>query len=174
MKTVSKALLVLTLAALSGCDSLPEAYQGQFWNKPAGIRITLRSTDGDIEFRGKKLQNFSAKELKYDTAVLGLPGIYVRQRPGDSMVDIYYMNPNRNAKVSEQGFISVPTEIVYAQMNPRQKIQAKEITVVRCTNGMLLLDKVNNTFELGCPAGAETISLPRVKSSGSVDWNPFT
>ena len=168
----NKYLLAMLALALTGCDGLPDAYRGVFMNKSAGIRVTLNSQDADIEFRGKKLVNYSAEEMKFETASSGRAGIFIRKNEGDSMVDVYHIVPNRASKKNEFDFVTVQADLMYTQLDSRKKGQAKEITVVRC-KGIISLDWTTKDYELGCPAGAETIVLTRVKESGG-SWNPFT
>lgn len=174
--TIKNGFLLLALSLLASCDSLPDAYQGVFWNKAAGVRVTLHSYSADVEFKGREKVNHKAEEFNFETASAGRNGIFVRKNSQNkNLVDVYYIIPKRATKKSEFNFVWFEAELLYTQLDTTKKAAVKDVSVVRCLKGTVMLDWTTKDFELGCPADAQTITLTRVKTSSnsSGGFNPF-
>lgn len=174
MKT--NGMLFRTMLALTstltilGCRGLPEEYQGAFSDRANGVKLTLSSSSAQIEMRGGRKIDEDGQEITYENLVKGIGGLYVKPAVGN-VSDVYYIKPQNGTKQVEGGIVWYQAELIYTQMETNRRSPVKELKLVRCAAGNVMIDKATQRWQIGCPAGATTYALKRIADREV--FNPF-
>lgn len=171
-KTLRSLLPLISLLALVGCRGLPEAYQGVFFDKAKGVRLTLGSSSAVIEFRGGKKIEEDGQEISYENLVQGIGGLYVKPAGDDGgITDVYYVRPQKGTKRTEGGLVWYQAELIYTQMDTSRVAPVRELKIVQCSGGNVTVDTVAKRWQIGCPASPSNLTLKRVAEREV--FNPF-
>jgi hypothetical protein len=156
------ALLGLLVSGVSGCK-LPGDYRGTFANQGAGLSLKVQGNKATLTLPdGRKLQA-KASELSVDSLATGKPGIYisdVKENPNE--MEVFWVNPKGRPN-EEHDLIWMEAEVIVTRMTKKQKGKARELTLMHCEEGALIVDRVTRTTNGGCPAGTESHTLVRTK-----------
>lgn len=149
------SLAFLGLLALSACGKIPEGYRGTFVDRTTGDRLELKESEGTLTLASGKTLIAKAQDYDFKTLLKGEPGIYVRATSEDKdNIEVFWIQARPETQREEAGFRWVEAEVVYTKMKGSQRDKVQAFELIRCTDGMVLLDLPNQTFNGGCPATA--------------------
>jgi hypothetical protein len=160
---LEKVLMTAAFAGLAmGCENLPSAYQGDFVDLASGAKLTLNGGDGVLHLAdGRKLES-RRDQFKFKNLKEGRPGIFVgRNTRNESLMDIFWVNPNLATREEVEGFVWFQSEILYTIADTRLKDKVSSVQFIHCTDGQMTLDATTRKLQLGCPAGAKNYMFVR-------------
>ncbi len=150
------AVILLTTA----CGKIPKAYQGDFVDAATGTTLKLESNEGTLKAADGTELKGKAEDADFDALLDGKPAIYLSTLPGNN-VDVFWVVPNLSTRQEREGRVWYVSDIIYMQMNSKQESQVNNLTMFRCKNGQVSLDKSTKEFVPGCPAAPQYFNMVR-------------
>lgn len=168
---------IVSIAALliSGCKGVPNAYLGEYQDSTGNVRVELSSTEGTIRLADGRRITSKLEELKFDLLKEGKRALYARENSRVSdLIEIFMIEPNMSTRQESGGLIWYNAEIIFSMIKDKDATAAKNLTLVHCIQGTVLLDTVTSRIQLGCPANPERIELKKTRDQsppgGGGDW----
>lgn len=171
MSSLLKSMIAVAgLVATVGCKGIPNAYLGEYQDSNRQVKLELDTYEGTLRFADGRKVSAKLEELKYDLLKDGKRALYARPSSRDEkMIEIFLVQPNMSTRQEGGGLLWYESEIVFSLINSKDDNAAKNITLVHCQRGVVLLDTQTQRVQLGCPEGPERIDLKKTKDGGRRD-----
>ncbi|NDD92210.1 hypothetical protein EBZ37_09005 [bacterium] len=154
-----KRVLIVSLGIAAGaCGQIPKEYRGTFVDQATGFRVELKASEGKWIRPDGSQESFPAKAVGVAELDQGQPGIYMRSM-GNDQLEVFWVRPNPESRREEYGFVALEAEVVYTRLDPISAVLARH-----CERGQVLIDRVSQSFNGGCPSDSKLMELIRVKS----------
>ena len=158
---------MIGLGLLAGaCGKIPEAYRGKFVDEGSGFVLELGANSGALTQGEAPRQEFEARALEASRLIAGEPGIYLRSvggsGGGSDLLEVFWVQPDRASLQEQYGFVSMRAEVVYTRLRTDPKLPIGSITARYCTSGQILVDRISQSFNGGCPGDSSLLRLNRV------------
>lgn len=165
MKLVKMMMAAAVALVVVGCGKIPSAYQGEFVDAAAGVKLKLGGADGELVFAdGRKLEA-KADDHKFEIIKEGKQGIFLGQNPrNDKLIDFFWLNPNLATRQEVEGFVWYTSEVLYTIVDTKREEQVPSVQFFHCMDGHVMLDLTTQQMQMGCPAGPKQYTFVRGKS----------
>ncbi len=166
-KKLQMILLVgFGMMAVACGGKIPSAYQGNFQDNTANVKLTLGGSDATATFADGRVLQTKADDLSFDALSQGKAGVYVRANSADgSKIDVVWSNPDLASKQSNASSNYVwfdRAELIMATLDAKSDQPVQSIKLVHCLDGKVEFFSDNQQIEWGCPASAQSIEAVRV------------
>ena len=157
-----KSILALALIILmQACGQIPSQYQGDYLDRSSGAQLNLAGNKGTLVSDGRTLMA-DAKPTDVKKISTGEGGIYIRPNPTNKdLLDVYWLNPKMATRQEESGLIWFDTEVLYGRFDKRVKDKVSTLKMIHSDQGNVMIDVPTGQWQVGWPAGSETLSFQR-------------
>jgi hypothetical protein len=163
------SVTIIGLSLLAGaCGKIPEAYRGKFIDEGAGVVLELGSRGGALTQGDGPRREFDARAMEASRLIAGEPGIYLRSVGGEAgqkdpdLLEVFWVRPDLGSLQEQYGFVSMRAEVVYTRFRADPKLPISSISARYCASGQILVDRVSQSFNGGCPGDSSLLRLNRV------------
>ena len=159
-----KQVVIVTVGIAAGaCGQIPKDYRGTFVDQASGFRVELKASEGKWIRPDGSQESFSAKAVGVAELDQGQPGIYMRSTGGDQL-EVFWVRPKPESRREEYGFVALEAEVVYTRLDAKSAGPVSAVLARHCERGQVLIDRVSQSFNGGCPADSRIMELVRVRS----------
>lgn len=161
-------LLALWFVLLSaGCDldaKKLKYFKGIYQDPVSGARLEL-GKGRRATFTSQTSQlDVKLAETSFDTLLKGQPGFYLNHGTQTAQaVDVYWITPKADTLHEFDGFVSFNAELIYFKLDRQVNEVVTSIHLIHATEGQVMLDLQNKTWQAGWAPGPEEMEMVRAR-----------
>jgi hypothetical protein len=156
---------------VGACGKIPADFRGKYVDSAHGVEVALDGKGGTLALEGESPRRFQARATEVAALAKGQAGIYLRslgethrQDAGD--LEVFWVEPDPSSMQEQYGFVTLKARVLYTRFKLGRRLSmtglAESITARFCEQGQILVDRVSQTFNGGCPGDSVLLNLKRV------------
>ncbi|MCC7441706.1 MAG: hypothetical protein IT285_08735 [Bdellovibrionales bacterium] len=154
--------LTLVAGAATGCGLVPSEYRGSFRDAQTNVSAEIGARKGTFRTADGRELKLKADRSDFERVASGKPGILVETNAHSGyLLDSFWVSPRMDTYAEGGGMAWFEAEVLYTQFDSRVKDPVRRLQFFHCVNGQVLLDTVEQRWQMGCPAGPAYYELRR-------------